>query len=167
VKVLRACVVVLGSLMLPAAAAAQEAPRSAVDVSAGYAGFVDESLVDHVTVGGAWRWQATPRVSLGPELVVMRGPGGDRDVFLTGKLVVDLASPRFAVQPYLVADAGVFFHREAFLSGSFWSREGAVSGGAGIRVPLTDRLFVGGELRVGWEAHVRATGVLGWRLGRP
>lgn len=165
-KVLRAFLVVFVFLTLPAAAAAQEAPRSAVDLSAGYAGFVDESLINHFTVGGGWRWQATRRVSLGPEIVFMRGPRGDRDVFLTGKLVVDLA-PGSRIQPYLVADGGVFFHRDQFLSGPFWSREGAVSGGAGVRVPLTDRVFAGAEFRVGWETHVRITGMLGWRLGGP
>lgn len=165
-KVLRPCLVVLALLTLPAAAAAQEAPRSTADLSAGYAGFIDESLINHFTIGGGWRWQATPRVSLGPELVFMRGPHGDRDVLLTGKIVLDLA-PGAVVQPYLVADGGVLFHRDLFLAGPFWSREGAVSGGAGVRVPLTDRVFAGAEFRVGWEPHFRVTGTLGWRLGGP
>ena len=50
------------------------------------------------------RWSLTPKVSVGPEVVFMRGPGDDRDVFLTGKVIVDFMPGRL-VSPYFVADA--------------------------------------------------------------
>jgi hypothetical protein len=85
---------------------AQETPsRLAVDVSGGYSGFADETLIGHFTLAGGVRWNLTPKVSVGPEVVFMRGPGDDRDVFLTGKVIVDFMPARL-VSPYFVADAG-------------------------------------------------------------
>jgi hypothetical protein len=92
----------------------------------------------------------------------MKGPGGDRDLFLTGKMIVDFMSRRRA-SPYFVADGGVMMHRDAFFhTGAFWSREGAVSAGLGTRIRLTRRLSLAPEVRIGWEPHLRAGGVLTW-----
>jgi hypothetical protein len=149
---------------IPASAGAQvrENPRLAVDVSAGYAAFLDESPIAHATAGGAVRWRLSPRFSVGPEITFMKGPGGDRDLFLTGKAVVDFM-PRRRASPYFVADGGLMLHRDDFFhTGAFWAREGAVSFGAGARVRMTPRLSLAPEVRVGWEPHVRIGGVLTW-----
>ena len=150
--------------LIPASAAAQiSEPRPvALDVSGGYGAFVDESPVEHVTAGGAVRWRLSPKLSVGPEVVFMKGPGGDRDLFLTGKVVVDFA-PRRRVSPYLVADGGLMLHRDAFFPHSaFWSREGAVSFGMGARVRVASRIWLAPEVRLGWEPHLRIGGVLTW-----
>ena len=151
-------------LVLPAAAQAQE-HRGTLDLSAGYAAFLDEDAIEHLAVGGAWRWRVTPRFSVGPEVVFMKGPGGDRDVFITAKVLVDFMPERRA-SPYFVADGGIMIHRDEFdfRSGPFWSKEGAGSFGGGVRIDITPRLFVAPEFRIGWEPHVRVTGVVGWRM---
>ncbi len=149
---------------LPSSGIAEERPRGTVEFSGGYAGFVDDVTVKHGTFGAAWRWRATRRVSVGPELVYMRGPGRDREVVITGKLLVDVA-PERAVSPYLVADGGVMFHQQDLPGGIYRSSEPAVSGGGGLRIDVTPRLFVAPEVRLGWEAHMRLTVYVGWRLG--
>ena len=142
---------------------AQEAPsRLAVDVSGGYSAFVDETPVGHFTLGGGVRWRLTPKVSVGPEIVFMRGPGDDRDVFLTGKAIVDFMPDR-PVSPYFVADAGAMLHGDRFLSGSYWSREGAVSAGGGVRIDVSPRLSIAPEFRIGWEPHMRVGALVTWR----
>ena len=98
--------IVLALLGSATAGYAQETPsRLAVDVSGGHAAFVDETPIGHFTLGGGVRWQLTPKVSVGPEFVFMRGPDDDRDVFLTGKVIVDFMPDRL-VSPYFVADGG-------------------------------------------------------------
>jgi len=159
-------IVVLTALSIPGFAgtgSAQEAlSRLAIDLSGGYAGFADEAIVGHGTFGAGVLWRLTPRLSVGPEAVFMNGPGGDRDVFVTGKLVFDVMPAR-PVSPYLVADAGAMLHADRFFNGSYWSQEGAVSGGGGVRFNLSPRLAIAPEFRVGWEPHVRIGAVLTWR----
>ena len=101
---------ILVAVLIPAVADAQER-RPTLDLSGGYAGFVDEDTIEHGTVGAAWRWQVTPRFSIGPEVVYMHGPGGDRDIFITAKVLVDFM-PEQKVSPYFVADGGMMFHRD-------------------------------------------------------
>jgi hypothetical protein len=144
-------------------AAAQEPPRPSIEFASGYAGFVDESPVNHFTLGGGWRWHATRRLSLGPEIVYMQGPHADRDLFLTARLVLD-SMPAARASLYFVADGGIMLHRDGFLQGTGWYKEGAGSFGGGVRIDVTDRVYVAPEVRIGWEPHVRATVVVGWRL---
>ena len=142
---------------------AQETPsRLAVDASGGYATFVDETPIDHFTLGGGVRWRLTPKVSVGPEFVFMRGPDDDRDIFLTGKVIVDFMPDRF-VSPYFVADGGAMLHGDRFFSGPYWSSEGALSAGGGVRIDVTPRLSIAPELRIGWEPHIRIGARVTWR----
>ena len=151
-------------LVIPTFAAAQER-RATLDLSGGYAGFVDDATIEHATVGAGVRWQVTPRFSIGPEVVFMRGPRADRDIFLTAKALVDFMPDR-KVSPYFVADGGYMFHRDEiiFSTGPYWSNEATGSFGAGVRVNVTPRLFVAPEFRIGWEPHIRVTGVVGWKM---
>jgi hypothetical protein len=157
----------------PAAAQSRSAgrPRPSVEVTGGWAGFLDESPVDHAVIGGAARVSVSPRVSVGPEIVWMRGPRTDRDLFFTGNLTFDLAaagSPaaRSRLIPFVVVGGGVFRHSDRFVTGTFASYEGAVTGGGGLRVRLNDRLHAAIDVRTGWEPHVRVGGVMGLALGR-
>ena len=79
----------MGLLAIPGLAAAQELPRRVIEVSGGFAGFVDESIIQHGALGAAVRWDLARHLSVGPEFVYMAGGLGDQDMFLTGKVVVD------------------------------------------------------------------------------
>jgi hypothetical protein len=154
---------VLSLLGSGTASYAQETPsRLAVDVSAGYAAFVDEAPIEHFTLGGGVSWRLTPKVSIGPEVVFMRGPDDDRDIFLTGKVIVDFMPGRL-VSPYFVADGGAMLHGDRFVSGPYWSSEGAVSAGGGVRFNVTPHVSIAPELRIGWESHMRLGAMLTWR----
>jgi len=147
--------------------AAQERPRPLIDFSGGWARFPDESLIDHGTVGGSARFYLTPRLSVGPELVYMIGPGTDRDLFVTGNvtyewpMLVSGRSPR--VMPFVVASGGYMRHRPRF--GTFVAHTTAIVGGGGVRVRITDRVSAGPELRFGLELHLRVGGTVTIRLG--
>jgi hypothetical protein len=93
---------------VPAAAQTSTRQTTAAEVSGGYAGFVDESFIGHSVAGASARIHLSPRISVGPEIVYMRGPGFDRDLFFTGNLTFDLIVPpvearRGTVNPFLVA----------------------------------------------------------------
>jgi len=157
-------------LLPPALAAGQTLARpsgAVVEFAVGHAAFVDDAAIHHMLFGVAARGHLSSRVSVGPEIVYMRGPGDDRDLVLTGNVTVDLRSPREAprVVPFIVAGAGLFQHRDRVGTGSFTSTEGAFTAGGGVRAALTDRWFVGGEARFGWELHTRLNAIVGVRLG--
>jgi hypothetical protein len=161
----------LALVLLPRPAAAQTitGPTGALEVTGGYAGFVDDATKHHAVAGGSARWYVSPRVSIGPEVVYMRGPGTDRDLFVTGNVTFDLAGsygrpPR--IVPFVVVGAGLMRHSDRFGSTTFTSSEGAVTGGGGVRGWITDRLFVAGHVRLGWELHARTTASVGWTFGR-
>lgn len=145
-------------------------PAPSFEGHIGYAGFVDESPVNHSIMGAAYRFHVSPRVSIGPEFIYMIGPGEDRDIFLTGDLWFDFIEPSPSgparVVPYLVVGGGVMFHRN-FLhnEGAKWfAREPAVTGGLGARIAVNDRWYVAPEVRLGWEAHVRFSAAVGYRF---
>lgn len=159
-----------GCLVLAGRASAQPSPAPAVEVTAGYAGFVDEALIGHSVIGGQARWSVTPRLSVGPEITYMVGPGSDRDLFVTGNVVWDFVSrgvPRPGlVVPYVIGGAGFFRHSDRFGPMSFSSTEGTFTGGGGARVWVTPRAYVGGEARLGWELHTRLAATVGVTFGR-
>lgn len=146
----------------------RDRPAPAVEFLAGYAGFADDATIDHGIVGAAARVYVTPRVSIGPEFVYMRGPGSDRDLFLTGNLTFDILRPQASrparVTPFLVAGGGFMEHSDRFGSSDFSSYEGAFTAGGGVRGWITPRVYAFGEMRVGWELHIRVNGGIG--IGR-
>lgn len=164
----RAVVAVFGLAVTAGAARAQDRPAAAVEGQAGWAGFVDEGVVNHSVVGAAARLYLTPRLAVGPELVYMVGPSGDRDLFFTGNLTFDLVAPSPARQatPYLVVGGGLFRHTSRLLVGTFTSNEGAFTAGGGVRVRLGERAFLAPEARAGWETHVRLGVSIGVELGK-
>ena len=92
----------------------------------------------------------------------MRGPDDDRDVFLTGKVIVHFMPGR-VVSPYFVADAGAMLHGDRFPRGAYWSSEGAVSAGGGVRINVSPRVSIAPEVRLGWEPHMRIGALVTWR----
>ena len=142
----------------------------ALEATVGWAGFADDATRHHGLVGGQARWPVTPRLSVGPEITYMRGPGDDRDLFVIGNVTFDLVQadaprPGRAV-PYLIGGAGFFRNYDRFGTQSFVSTEGTFTAGGGARVWVTPRVYVGAEARVGWELHARLAGTVGVQFGR-
>lgn len=159
----RVVVHVLLSLFTAGPAAAQTASTGAAEIGLGWAGFVDEGLINHSVFAGSVRLHVSPRLSIGPELAYMLGPGGDRDLFVTGNLTFDIVTrtaSRRAI-PFLVIGGGLMRHQDQFGPARFSSTEGAVTGGGGVRVWLNDRVYALGEFRGGWEPHMRVSGAIG------
>lgn len=155
--------VLLGGLAVPVLA--QERPAPSAEFQAGWVGFVDETPINHALFGGAARVYLTPRLAVGPEIDYLRGPGTDRDLFATGNLTFDVRRPRNGhpprVSPFLVAGAGLGRHSFRFGPLDYSHTEGAFTGGGGVRVWLTDRLYAAAEARLGWEPHLRIGGAVG------
>jgi hypothetical protein len=143
-------------------------PPSSIEVFAGHAGFADEATIEHSVFGGSGRIYLTPRISLGPEITYMRGPGDDRDWFFLGNLTFDVRSPTAGrsprVSPFVIAGAGFFTHSDRVGTGIYTSGEGTFAAGAGTRVHITDRVYATGDLRFGWEWHYRITAGIGLTL---
>jgi hypothetical protein len=143
-------------------------PPAAVEVTAGYAGFADDGTIGHSMFGAALRVPVTPRISVGPEVQFMQGPGSDRDLILTGNLTFDVLRPRppgaGVATPFLVIGAGLYHHSDSFNGQTYGSTEGSVTGGGGVRVWLSKRVYTTAELRFGWELHYRVTGTVGIAL---
>jgi hypothetical protein len=160
--------IVVATLWPVTSRAQGSAGQPVVEFAVGHAGFADDAMIHHAVFGGSVRWHVSPRVSLGPELVYLRGPESDRDVMLTGNVTFDWLAPNVGRRwtPFLVAGGGLFRHRDRIGPLSFSSTEGAFTTGIGARGRLTDRWFVGGEWRVGWELHSRINAIVGVRLGK-
>lgn len=154
-----------------AAAAQTDKPGPSLEFHTGWAAFVDESPVNHGVFGAAYRFHLSPRVSIGPEVAYMIGPGDDRDFFLTADVWLDTRAPsatsRPVVVPYFVIGGGVMFHRNfLFPNGAEWfAKEPAVTGGMGVRFNA-GKWYVAPELRLGWETHMRVSAAVGYRFNR-
>ncbi|MBL8137052.1 MAG: hypothetical protein JNL48_10570 [Acidobacteria bacterium] len=140
-------------------------PGMVLEGAAGWAGFGDEGIIHHTLVGAAWRGYVTRRISLGPEVQFMSGPGSDRDLILTGNVMVDLLArtadrPR-PTTPYVVLGGGLFRHTERFLTGTSTSTEGAFTLGVGLRTFVSERVYVATDARLGWEPHLRVAALVG------
>lgn len=154
-------------LLGAASTGAQELPW-VVDGTIGYAGFVDDSTKNFFVFGGALRKHVTPRISIGPEFVVMEGGDSltDRVVMLTGNVVFDIypmhgpihGNDARTVTPFLVGGVGGFWSRDQVGTGPFWASDPAFTAGGGVRARITDRVSATAEYRIGWELHQRVTG---------
>jgi hypothetical protein len=155
-----------GSSAFAQAAASRPAP--AAEFTAGYAGFVDEAMIHHTMFGGALRVHLSPRISVGPEVQYMIGPDLDRDVFLTGNLIVDFLSPRPGPRPratpYAVVGGGWFHNTIRVGTGPYSSDDWAFTAGAGYRAWINRRVYVAPEFRAGSELHFRISGTIGVSL---
>ena len=106
----------------------------------------------------------TPRLSVGPEVVVMGNSGlsSDRLAMATGNVVFDVY-PRTVrrMTPFVVGGVGMFFRRDQVRNGPFWSNDPAFTAGGGVRVQAGERVSVAAEYRLGWELHQRLTATVG------
>lgn len=143
-------------------------PAPVAEISGGWSGFADEGVVDHVLGGVGARYYLTPRLSIGPELQYMVGPGDDRDLVGTVNLVVDFLKPTLdrprRTTPYLLVGGGFFRHTDRFFTENYSTTEGAFTAGLGVRTWINERVFVAADARLGWEPHVRLAATLGIAL---
>jgi hypothetical protein len=150
-------------LTLPLAAQRLE-PRLTV----GRTTFVDDGLVHHLTVGGSLRAYLSRRWSFEPEFQYMRHDNfvRDRDYFLWGNFSFDILDRDRRVVPYLFAAPGLIHHRSSFGPQTFSSTEPAVGAGAGARIFLSPRIFIGPQVRFGFADGIFAevTGSIGFIL---
>jgi opacity protein-like surface antigen len=153
------CVVVL----LPVSLSAQDRDWIA-EVAIGWAGLVDDATKNYLLVGGTLRRHVSPRVSIGPEFVIMSNSDllRDRLVMLTGNVVFD-AAPDARVSPFAIGGVGMFWGREQFRDGPYWSNDPAFTAGGGLRSSVSRSVTVGVEYRIGWELHQRVSGFAGVR----
>ncbi len=146
------------------ARAQARSPRPvAVEATGGWAGFVDDATIEQAVFGVSGRVPLGRRLSVGPEIVHMIGATTDRNTFVLGSLWIDLGpTPETArVVPYVVVGAGYMHHSHRFPNGRFTSGEGSFTAGGGARVHVTHRVYVGGDVRIGWELHLRTTAHVG------
>jgi hypothetical protein len=150
-------------VLLPVAVSAQDRGWVA-EVSVGWAGLVDDATKNFPLVGGTVRRHVSPRVSIGPEFVIMSNSGAlrDRIVMFTGNVVFD-AAPDARVSAFAIGGAGMFWGREQLRNGPYWSNDPAFTAGGGLRANVTESITVGGEYRIGWELHQRVSGFAGVR----
>lgn len=162
--VLAVCAVLV--IGMASSAEAQDRRNGAIEGIGGWAGFVDDDTIDYGIVGAAAKWNVSPRVAVGPELVYMIGPRTGRNLMLTGNVTVDVLDG--PVTPFVVVGAGLFRHSDDFgnfgLRGRFSSTEGAFTAGGGVRIAVGDRFYIAPEARVGWELHTRLSVAAGWRF---
>jgi len=146
-------------LAFPALVSAQSPPLQ-VEGALGKAWFADDGAIEHTIGSGSVRWALTPRLSIGPELSYMVGPGHDRDLTLTGN--VHYAFRKSGIAPFIVGGAGFFSHSDVFISGRYSSTEGGFTAGGGVRFPVGGGWYVAPEARVGWEPHTRLQVTVGY-----
>jgi hypothetical protein len=145
-----------------AGAASASAQTPTVDGVYGRAWFVDDAAIPHHTLAAAVQVPVTAKLSIGPEVSFLIGPGSDRDLIATGN--VTYAFRPTGVSPFVVAGGGLFRHSDRFGAATFTSTEGAFTTGGGVRVPIAPRWFVAPEARVGWELHTLVQVRCGARL---
>src|SRR5262245_25112866 len=129
--------------------------------TAGWTGFADEGTVDHLHLGASFRYFLTRRLGVEPEFQYLYNSAQDTDLVLLGNFAYDFRTPGARVVPYAIGGPGVFWHRFRGFGPSFTSSEVFASGGAGVKIFLSERWFVAPEFRVGWEPHVRFTVSIG------
>ena len=168
---MRTSSITLAVLLMAAVAQAQEGqrPTPVAEFTAGSYVFPDD-LVREGFVGGSVRFHLLPRLSIGPEVAYVFGSNHSHLV-ATGNVTFDFIGPVAgrapAVTPYVVAGGGLFSSRQpTFSIGPTTHNEGAFTAGGGVRARVGERMYVGGEARLGWEAHLRVNAVVGVRLGK-
>lgn len=149
-------------------------PKVEIKATGGGAVFAieDEDALGHSAVGAALRVYFARRWSVEPEFIYMRRNAGDQDYFFTPSVAYDIQDPSGKVVPYVVGGVGVEHHTGRFVGADFTTGRPFVVDttrdtwslgiGAGVKLFLTDRLYVAPEFRLGREPYARATVSLGY-----
>ena len=172
---LLAVVVFLVACVTPLYAQEQQltSPKVEGKVTFGSALFGED--LEHKLVGGALRVYVTKRLSIEPEYLYLRRSKDDQDNLGQISVAYDFTDPTKRVVFYGIGGAGVLHNRGRVFGADFetgvpFVREikfttWTASAGAGLKIFVTDRLFVSPELRVGREPTVRATINVGYAFG--
>lgn len=157
-------------------AAAQQGltpPKAEVKGTVGGSTFGDGE-VPHGVFGGSVRFYVTRRLSVEPEFLYMYHSRNDKDFIFQPNLAFDITDPTGRFVPYVIGGAGVLHHRARFvgtdlstfpprpfdvrISSTTWT----ASVGAGVKIFVTDRVFIAPEARVGREPTLRGTFSVGY-----
>jgi hypothetical protein len=137
-------------------------PKAEVRAIFGAATFGDGTEVPHFVGGTSARFYVTRRLSIEPELLYMRYSDFDRDYVLNANVAYDITDPRKKVVPYVGGGVGALYHMDDFGVFTGTSTSWTVNGGGGVKIFVSDRLFIAPEVRVGREPTVRATVGVGY-----
>jgi hypothetical protein len=166
VRLAAAALIVATTVATAATAAAQDQQRpiGAVEGIIGHAAFADESLIHHSVFGVAAPLRLTDRLTVGPEVVRMIGPGQDRDWILAAAVWFDFRSPRplrpGSVVPFVSGGFGLLAHSD----GRDTYNNRYYGAGTGVRVHLTDRLYISPEVLFASELHIRTVARIGYHI---
>ncbi|HEY3026284.1 MAG TPA: hypothetical protein VGJ55_09070 [Pyrinomonadaceae bacterium] len=150
-------------------------PKAEVKLGGGmstFGGVVNDNY-RHTVVAGSVRIYLYRRLSIEPEVMYMQRGDFDRDWVFTPHVAVDLLDSRGRIVPYAIAGVGVEHHRDQFTFDDFFNGNALVTrkvsvnvisanAGVGVKLFLTDRLFVAPDIRVGHEPSFRATVSVGY-----
>ena len=131
--------------------------------------------IEHKVVGGAVRVYVTKRLSIEPEYLYLRHSERDQDHLVQPNVAYDFTDPTKRFVAYGIAGVGVLHHKGRFSGNDFVTGAPRVfdtsfttwtaSVGGGVKIFLTERLFVSPEVRVGREPTLRATINVGYVFG--
>ena len=131
--------------------------------------------IEHKVVGGAVRVYVTKRLSIEPEYLYLRHSENDQDHLVQPNVAYDFTDPTKRFVAYGVAGVGVLHHKGRFSGNDFVTGAPRVfdtsfttwtaSVGGGVKIFVTERLFVSPEVRVGREPTLRATINVGYVFG--
>jgi hypothetical protein len=152
------------ALALPAAAQTIEA-RGTVGAMI----FADDGSVTEAAGGGSVRFYFSRRWSIEPQLMFARRTTSfvqDSNLIFWGNIGLDFLPRETRVTPYWFASPGVTRHTTKFGSSKFTNSEAAIGTGLGVRIRVTDRVFVSPQMRFGLADGIFAefTGSLGFVL---
>ena len=153
--------VFLGLFLLFEPLAAQPTSGEIDAIATGGAGWFLDGPV-HRVVGASLRAHFSGRFAVEPEFLYMHGSSSDQDQVLVASAIYYLATSS-RVAPFLTGGLGLFRHED----GSFSTTGPEAIFGAGVRVDVTDRIFVEPRFRIGvQDVHWTLTGSVGFVLRR-
>ena len=153
----------------------QQLTRPKVEGKVLFGSAVFGEVLEHTLVGGSVRAYVTKRLSLEPEYLYLRRSEDDQDHLVQMNVAYDFTDPTKRFVPYVIGGAGVLHNRgrisgNDFVTGAPFVRDisfttWTASAGGGVKIYLTNRLFLSPELRLGREPTFRATINVGYVFG--
>jgi hypothetical protein len=140
----------IGVLLLMASAALAQGVEARL--TGGVISFADDGTVNQAMGGGSLRVYFSRRWSVEPQLMYARrtiSTARDSNVLLWANVQFDILHRERRVSPYWFASPGIVWHSTRFAQFSQTNAEAAFGSGVGVRIRLTDRVFVAPQVRIG------------------